>query len=253
MQIDRRTFLGLTTGACASWSFPTVAGTTTDTALNGEPFEFPYFDQSQIPPAYRRQLVRYQSDETIGTIIVDTTDRFLYVTRERGMALRYGIGIGRTGFTWGGRATIRRKKAWPKWTPPAEMREREPDLPISMPGGPDNPLGARALYLFEGNRDTLYRLHGTSELNTIGQAVSSGCVRLLNQDIIDLYQRIPVGTVVVVLQDPNANQEYSNSTEYPPQNTSPAQDPVSTQELDAPQGSNPSLSVPPGLGNYDAG
>ena len=214
MQIDRRTFLGLTTGAAASWSFPSVAGTTVDTALNGEPFEFPYFDERLIPIEYRRQLVPYQSNETIGTIIVDTKQRFLYVTRERGMALRYGIGIGREGFSWGGRATIRRKKAWPKWTPPAEMHEREPGLPQSMPGGPDNPLGARALYLFEGDRDTLYRLHGTSELHSIGKAVSSGCVRLLNQDIIDLYQRIPVGTVVVVLQDdsaPSSGSSYNNN------------------------------------------
>ncbi len=206
MPIDRRTFLALTAGTGASAAVPAFAATTVDDALNGEPFQFPVFAENQIPPDFRRQLVPYQSNEPIGTIVVDTANRYLYLTRESGRALRYGIGVGRAGFSWSGRATIRRKAAWPKWTPPQEMREREPDLPEFMVGGPENPLGARALYLFEGNRDTLYRLHGTSELHSIGKAVSSGCVRLLNQDVIDLYQRVPVGTEVVVERHADATQ-----------------------------------------------
>lgn len=172
-------------------------------AMPEERFPIPAVDLSKIDPRYFRQIVDYTSPETIGTIIVDTPNRFLYLTMENGKALRYGVGIGRDGFRWGGRARIGRKQEWPKWTPPAEMIAREPDLEKyrhGMPPGLGNPLGARALYIFEGNRDTLYRLHGTAEAWSIGNAVSSGCVRLLNQDIIDLYGRVPVGTKVVVRQ-----------------------------------------------------
>jgi lipoprotein-anchoring transpeptidase ErfK/SrfK len=119
--------------------------------------------------------------------------------RERGEAIRYGVGVGREGFGWRGQATVGRKAEWPDWHPPKEMRLRQPELPEMMPGGPENPLGARALYLFEGSRDTLYRIHGTAEPWTIGTNVSSGCVRLLNEEIADLYLRTPVGTRVVVL------------------------------------------------------
>lgn len=122
-----------------------------------------------------------------------------------GEAMRYGVGVGREGFAWAGRARIRRKAEWPKWTPPAEMIKRRPDLAKyrnGMPGGPDNPLGARALYLYQGSRDTLYRIHGTNEPWTIGQAMSSGCIRLLNDDVKDLYNRVGLGTRVVVLGQP---------------------------------------------------
>ena len=198
MRMDRRAFLSLTTATAAAMAGPAAAQTTLG-MLDIEPFDYVRFAESEIPEQFRRQLVPFASHETTGTIVVDPGARFLYVTREDGMALRYGIGIGRAGFLWSGRARIGRKAEWPTWTPPEEMRLRQPDLPESMPGGPENPLGARALYLFEGNRDTLYRLHGTSELHSIGQAVSSGCVRLLNQDIVDLYRRVPVGTDVVVM------------------------------------------------------
>jgi len=143
-----------------------------------------------------RAMVSYQGKYKPGTIVVETGERRLYFVMSGGQALKYGIGVGRDGFRWSGQHTITRKAEWPGWTPPAEMRKRVPDLPAYMPGGPDNPLGARALYIGA----TLYRLHGTSEPWTIGQAVSSGCIRLTNEDIIDLYDRVKVGSMVVVHQ-----------------------------------------------------
>ncbi|WP_428687296.1 L,D-transpeptidase, partial [Roseibium sp.] len=168
-------------------------------AMPEERFPIPAVDLSKIDPAYYRRLVDYYSPEPAGTIIVDTANRYLYLTMEGGKAMRYGVGIGRAGFEWGGRARIQYKRAWPTWTPPAEMIARQPELEEfrnGMPPALDNPLGARALYIFEGRKDTLYRLHGTSEYWSIGKAVSSGCVRLLQQDIIDLYNRVPDGTPI---------------------------------------------------------
>jgi lipoprotein-anchoring transpeptidase ErfK/SrfK len=158
----------------------------------------PLVDLSRIPDAYHRQSVRYEGDEEPGTVVIDTARRFLFLVREDGTALRYGIGVGRTGFAWSGTAEIRRKAQWPGWTPPPEMRRRQPGLPRHMPGGVGNPLGARALYLYQGDRDTLYRIHGTNEPWSIGKAVSSGCIRMLNQDVMDLHDRVPVGTQAVV-------------------------------------------------------
>jgi len=172
-------------------------------AMPEEQFPIPAVDLTKIDPVYYRQLVNYTSSEPTGTIIVDTPNRFLYLTMENGQAMRYGVGIGRAGFDWGGTARIAYKREWPRWTPPAEMIEREPELEEyrnGMEPGLGNPLGARALYIFEGGRDTLYRVHGTSEDWSIGKAVSSGCVRLLQQDIIDLYNRVPDNTRIVVRQ-----------------------------------------------------
>ena len=140
-------------------------------------------------------LVLYATGETAGTVIIDTANTYLYLILGNGQALRYGIGVGREGFTWAGRERVTRMAEWPDWRPPREMLERSAGLPEFMPGGLDNPLGARALYL--GN--TLYRIHGTNEPSTIGQFVSSGCIRMRNQDVIDLYRRVSVGTPVVVL------------------------------------------------------
>lgn len=167
-----------------------------------EKFPLPATDISQVKPQFLRQEVVYPTSEPVGTIVVDTPDRFLYLVRPDGMAMRYGIGVGREGFAWAGDATIQRKAVWPRWTPPAEMVARDEKAAKwagGMPGGLDNPLGARALYLYQGGRDTLYRIHGTNEPYSIGSNVSSGCIRLINQDIIDLYERIPVGTRVVVV------------------------------------------------------
>jgi lipoprotein-anchoring transpeptidase ErfK/SrfK len=158
---------------------------------------------SQLPAQFHRQVVSYQTTEAPGTIIIDTAHTFLYLTLGSGRALRYGIGVGRQGFTWTGVETITRKAEWPDWTPPAAMIARQPYLPRWVGGGPGNPLGARALYL--GNTD--YRIHGTNDPTTIGQHVSSGCIRLENGDVEDLYSRVGIGTKVIVL--PNAQRSAS--------------------------------------------
>ena len=166
-----------------------------------EPFEISQAELQQVPANFRRTEVRYVSGERPGTIIVDTANRYLYLVTSKTTAIRYGIGVGRQGFSWTGRAVIRRKAEWPRWTPPAEMVARDSEAAKwagGMPGGPTNPLGARALYLFQGKVDTLYRIHGTFQVSSIGKAVSSGCIRLLNADIADLYNRVPLGTAVVV-------------------------------------------------------
>ncbi len=143
---------------------------------------------------YDRKEVSYSTNEKPGTIIISTRKKFLWIVKGNGKAIRYGIGVGRWGFKWNGVEKITRKATWPTWRPPKEMLEREPDLPKVMPGGPDNPLGARALYL--GN--TLYRIHGTAQPWTIGTSVSSGCIRLTNENIIDLYKHTQVGAKVIV-------------------------------------------------------
>jgi lipoprotein-anchoring transpeptidase ErfK/SrfK len=148
-----------------------------------------------VDPKYDRQVVDYDSHEQPGTIIIDTPNRFLYLIEENGKALRYGIGVGRSGFAWAGVKTITAKREWPDWIPPEEMIQRRPDLPRYMAGGPENPLGARAMYL----GSTLYRIHGSNEPWTIGTQVSSGCIRMRNDDVTDLYDRVKVGTKVVVI------------------------------------------------------
>ncbi|HLQ92158.1 MAG TPA: L,D-transpeptidase [Xanthobacteraceae bacterium] len=149
----------------------------------------------QAPARFRRQVVDYRTAEAPGTIIIDTPNTHLYLVLGNGKAMRYGIGVGRDGFTWSGTQTITRKAEWPAWTPPAEMLARQPYLPRHMVGGPDNPLGARAMYL----GSTMYRIHGTNDPSTIGGHVSSGCIRLTNADVTDLYSRVNIGTKVIVL------------------------------------------------------
>lgn len=150
-------------------------------------------------PVTTRALVEDPTREKPGTITIDTQNRYLYLSLPNGEAMRYGVGVGRDGFRWKGRTHIGRKETWPDWTPPAAMLKRRPDLPRHMAGGEDNPLGARAMYLYSGDRDTLFRIHGSNEPWTIGQAVSSGCIRMLNEDVTDLFTRVRVGTTVVVL------------------------------------------------------
>jgi len=151
--------------------------------------------QQPTDPRFERQVVEYRGSEKPGTIIVDTPHFFLYLVLDGGRALRYGIGVGRPGFTWAGVKSVSAKREWPDWRPPDEMLARRPDLPHYMRGGPDNPLGARALYL----GSTLYRIHGSNEPWSIGTQVSSGCIRLRNEDIIDLYGRVKVGAKVIVI------------------------------------------------------
>ena len=148
-----------------------------------------------MPARFKRQVVNYSTREAAGTIIIDTPNTYLYYVLGNGQAIRYGIGVGREGFTWSGTQTITRKAEWPDWTPPPEMIARQPYLPRQMAGGPGNPLGARAMYL----GGTMYRIHGTNAPSTIGTHVSSGCIRLINPDVSDLYSRVNVGTKVIVL------------------------------------------------------
>jgi lipoprotein-anchoring transpeptidase ErfK/SrfK len=152
-----------------------------------------------MDPAFLPAMVSDPTGESPGTIVIDTRSRYLYLVLADGMAQRYGVGVGREGFGWSGRVRVGRKAEWPTWTPPAEMRKRQPYLPVSMSGGPSNPLGARALYLYDGGRDTLFRIHGSNEPWTIGHAVSSGCFRMRNEDVIELYSRASIGTRVVVM------------------------------------------------------
>lgn len=161
-----------------------------------QPGYVPTPEEELLPADYRPQPVFFRSNEEAGTIVIHTDERFLYVVQGNGQAIRYGIGVGRDGFQWQGLLKISRKAEWPDWRPPAEMIERQPYLPRFMAGGPGNPMGARALYL----GDTVYRIHGTNQPQTIGHAVSSGCFRLVNRDVIDLYDRIAVGTKVIVRQ-----------------------------------------------------
>ncbi|WP_315919432.1 L,D-transpeptidase [Mesorhizobium sp. SP-1A] len=192
--------------------YDTIYGPVTD-----EGFEIPAVPWRKIKKEFLRQYVQDPTGAKPGSIVVDTTGHHLYLVQGNGQALRYGVGLGRAGFEWSGNAVVQWKKKWPKWTPPDEMVARQPELEKysvrngGMPPGLMNPLGARALYLFENGQDTLYRLHGSPEWSSIGKSVSSGCVRLLNQDIIDLYDRVPNKTPVLVtsgLGEPVAAQGY---------------------------------------------
>jgi lipoprotein-anchoring transpeptidase ErfK/SrfK len=157
---------------------------------------YEFFGGTSYVGAIKRETVTAPGKYAPGTIIVNTTERRLYLIQDNGTALKYGIGVGRVGFTWAGTTRVVAKKEWPDWTPPSQMLRRRPDLPRFMKGGPENPLGARAMYLGA----SLYRIHGSNEPETIGQAVSSGCFRLMNDDVIDLYSRVKVGATVVVLR-----------------------------------------------------
>lgn len=190
---------------------PPVAGPASPAvyaAITSEPFPVPAVDVSSFEPEFLRTRVAYASSEAPGTIVIEPKKHFLYEILGSGMANRYGIGVGREGFGWSGVAEIKSKQTWPDWYPPKEMIARRPDIQkdltklqsgIGMKGGPRNPLGARAMYLWQNNKDTLYRIHGTVEPETIGTNVSSGCIRMINQDVMDLYDRVPLGAKVIVL------------------------------------------------------
>lgn len=184
------TFDGVTTTFSGGYGARTDAG-----------YRLPAIPIYKVPAKYRRQVVRYDTQEEPGTIVVDTSAKFLYYVMPNGKAVRYGIGVGREGFEWKGSSRVAMKREWPVWTPPSAMIKRQPELAKwrgGMPGGPGNALGARALYLYNKGGDTGYRLHGTPEWSSIGHAMSSGCIRLINQDIIDLYDRADVGAKVIV-------------------------------------------------------
>ena len=184
-----------------------------------EAHPIPATDISEVDPRFLRREVAYNGPEEPGTIVVDTDARYLYLVREGGRAIRYGIGVGKEGMAWSGRARVGRKAPWPRWTPTPAMIKREPERNARWAGGMspgiENPLGARALYLYDDGRDTMYRIHGTSEPWSIGENVSSGCIRLFNQDIIDLYNRVPVGTPVVVLKGTRQFADDAFATDEP--------------------------------------
>lgn len=173
--------------------------------LPEERFPIPAVNLKRVPKRFLRRQVNYRTSHPVGTVIVDTRSFYLHLVQKNGKAMRYGVGLGRQGFAWSGDGVIQWKKKWPTWTPPAEMIAREPQLAKwstangGMPPGLDNALGARALYIFQNGEDTLYRIHGTPQYWTIGKAVSSGCVRMMNHDVIDLYRRVPNGSKLVVL------------------------------------------------------
>ncbi|MCB5202707.1 L,D-transpeptidase [Neorhizobium sp. T786] len=173
--------------------------------IRDEGHTLPAIPYSRIDSRFLRQEVSYQTTETPGTIVVDTKQRYLYFVQPEGKAIRYGVGLGKDSFAWSGRGTIQWKAKWPRWTPPGEMVERQPELRqfAAAQGGANpglnNPLGARALYIFKDGKDTLYRVHGTPDWQSVGKATSSGCVRMLNQDIIDLFDRVPASTEIVVI------------------------------------------------------
>lgn len=175
-------------------NLPGQQGTTVDGVYNPPPD-----DATAAASERTAREVDYQTIEAPGTLIVDTNSRHLYYVEGGGKAIEYGIGVGREGFAWHGVARVGAKQEWPKWFPPEAMLQRRPDLPIEMDGGLGNPLGARAMYLYQGKTDTQYRIHGTNEPDTIGKAVSSGCIRMMNSDVMDLYNRVPIGTKVIVL------------------------------------------------------
>lgn len=224
MHIDRRLFLkasGLTALAtlagCATTTAKTASGPEDDKAAlelaayevmyaaqPAEQFPLPAIPYRKIKRQYLRQWVDNPTGERPGTLVVDVGNHYLYFTYPNGKAMRYGVGLGRAGFEWAGTGVIQYKRQWPRWTPPDEMVKRQPELERysiangGMDAGLNNPLGARALYIFQNGEDTLYRIHGSPEWHTIGKSVSSGCVRMLNQDIIDLYGRVPGKTRIVV-------------------------------------------------------
>ena len=194
--------IALCAGAVAPASAQTrqpLALQNTEMRIDDQPGHVPSADEERLPAVYQRQAVFFRSSEPAGTIVVVTSERYLYVVQGNNRALRYGIGVGREGFQWAGLQRISRKAEWPDWIPPPEMIERQPYLPRFMAGGPGNPMGARALYLGA----TVYRIHGTNQPHTIGHSVSSGCFRLVNSDVADLYDRVPVGTKVIVRQAPD--------------------------------------------------
>ena len=163
-----------------------------------KPFDIDLINMEQVAPEYHRQVVPFTGPEPAGTLVVDAAKRHIYFVLLNGTAVRYGTAVGRQGASWHGTAIVGRKAKWPTWTPTANMRKRDPKLPISMKGGPKNPLGARALYLFKDGKDTLYRIHGTNDPSSIGKPASSGCIRMFNEHIFELFAEVPVGTRVVV-------------------------------------------------------
>lgn len=200
MTLSRRSLL---TGVAATLaSTPLLISAAQATVESDDPFPIDPNQKLLVPPEFRRTVMPYEGNYPPGSIIVETGERHLYLVLPGGRAIRYGVAVGKDGFLWAGVADVGRKVMWPRWTPPKEMIARDEKYlqwANGMPGGPDNPLGARAMYLFKDGRDTMYRIHGTTAPKSIGTRASSGCLRMLNEDVVDLYRRVPIGTRVTVL------------------------------------------------------
>ncbi len=233
-----------TTGTQASQPLP-KAGENVYVATMDAGIEIPALPVEEIPESHRRQVVAYETDQPPGTIIINLKTRLLYYVTGKNKAIRYGISVGRAGFEWSGEAIVDNKRPWPTWTPPKEMIERDPKLAKwanGQPGGPTNPLGARAIYLTSGGKDYGYRIHGTPEWKSIGRNASSGCIRMINQDVIDLYNRLQGGEKVIVL---TASGEMPKGLYIPKppapkkKKAEPAVDPV------IPAGAVPALTILP--------
>jgi lipoprotein-anchoring transpeptidase ErfK/SrfK len=200
--VNRLTRRDLLTGAVSLAA--TLAGGPALSDTTDDPYPLPPFDYSRLDRAFHPTVVEYKGRQRVGTVVVDTPAHQIYLVVDGGFAIRWGCAVGKDGFRWAGMADVGRKIMWPKWTPPKEMIERSPEKAKwanGMPGGPDNPLGARALYLFQNGNDTLYRIHGTTDPMSIGKNASSGCIRMISQDVVELYRRVPVGSKVVVLAE----------------------------------------------------
>jgi lipoprotein-anchoring transpeptidase ErfK/SrfK len=203
LTLSRRSLLAIAAGGCFR---PDPARAARDTKesdwivgiIPDKPYDIELINMRKIPQQYHRQDVRFAGREPPGSIVVDAPNRYLYYVQQGGRAIRFGIAVGREGAAWRGSAVIGRKAVWPTWTPTANMRRRNPKLPVQVRGGPENPLGARALYLYQNGRDTLYRIHGTNEPWSIGKAASSGCIRMLNEYVFELYGSVGQGTPVIV-------------------------------------------------------
>ncbi len=189
---------GFLLGGCMQ-STLAPSSTASFTSKDRQLLAHPPYAQVSIPETYRRHIVEYTRKEQPGTILIDTDSRYLYYVLPQGKAIRYGVTVGEEALAWSGVATVGRKAEWPDWIPTPEIQARLGPYPKRIRGGPANPLGARALYLYEGNKDTLYRIHGTNQPEYIGQAISSGCIRMTNEDVIDLVNRVKLGAIVVVL------------------------------------------------------
>jgi lipoprotein-anchoring transpeptidase ErfK/SrfK len=201
MNLSRRSFIA--SAAAIALSRPAsaardigpewIVGTIPD-----KPYNIDLINWRMVPPEFHRQTVPFRSNEPVGTLVIDASSRHIYQVIDQMRALRFGIAVGRAGASWHGVAVVGRKAVWPTWTPTANMRRKNPKLPVQIKGGPENPLGARALYLFQGGKDTLYRIHGTNEPWSIGKAASSGCIRMFNENVFELFGGVAIGTRVVV-------------------------------------------------------
>lgn len=221
---------------------PDIYQARVDRGPNGEPLDIPAIKAAYLRERNVRTRVPYNGPDAPGTVVVDPYARFLYLVEDGGMATRVGIAVGRAGVGYAGTATIKRKARWPSWTPTANMVATEPELYAQfrngVPGGIGNPLGSRALYLYEGNRDTMYRIHGTMDPSSIGKATSAGCIRLFNQDILDLYERIPMGTTVKVRTEAESRMLEGPLLQTPDgylEPAAPAAQPVALVESAVPQ------------------